>query len=936
MPQDSILFNDTLATNIALGHRDPTRPSELNIWQSVKFAILDETARHLPEGIYSKIGKGGSSLSGGQRQRVALARARVRDSPVLILDEATSALDHSTKVSVLKNIREWRRGRTTIVITHDASQIEPGDFVRVLQNGTVLAAGRRSTLETELGQSLSGNDVEKALDSPSRVEKYLIECDPRSICQTTSLRQSNASRGSLSSNTNYNMIENERALLHHPGGMSLNQKNRNKRFAVHFGGESEQFYQRFNGGDADPGNTLRQEHCSKRSARPYTMYNLKRLTIAEAARPYSVYPSLHVRARDQYDEYPIESSPSQVQDSKLSDSSDSATVSPEHRDEDPIQSKEWISLYSILLSVWSFLQPTDRRRLLFAISSATLYSAIPAASSWVAVHLFETFSQADGWVQEAVKWSLILIAIVSGEGIVAFSIHILFEALAQAWINALRLKAFVAILNQPKSWFDDDKYSPTRLCTTLDRAAEEMRNILGRFIPFALIAVMMVLISIIWCFLTCWKLTLMSLGCVPIVYLVSKLFEVTSKFWEAQTSSAADKVSDVFEESFLDVRTVRAFALESYFHKKHKIAVSQALAAGMKRSFFIGICFGLSDSTVPFMIAGVFKCAIVVAEAQGFSVKDILVVLSMLVSTAISLGAILAFIPQISSSIESGARLLPLATLSSGFGRSSGQLKFNAEYHSSDIEISNLSFAYSKRPNVLVLRDLNLSIRAGQCTVIVGASGSGKSTIISLILGLYPIKDYASKIARIQISDHDIEDFDMSSLRSHMAYVSQRPVLFPMSIRENILYCTRIDSPSREGVLYSAARSAGIHDFVMSLPKSYDTVIGDGGMNLSGGQAQRIAVARALARRPVMLLMDEPTSALDPENAAIIRSSIREYKKHCGGGHPTVIIVTHSRDMMQLADNVVMLEAGRVVEEGTFGEVMGRRGKLWNMLNRTE
>ena len=139
--QSSILFNETLRTNIAFGHRDHLRVSKDHVDVCAHFAALKDTISRLPNGMETKVGAGGSALSGGQKQRIALARARLRDTPILILDESTSALDHANKLSVTANIRQWRKGKTTIVITHDMSQIEDKDFVYVLESGAIVAEG---------------------------------------------------------------------------------------------------------------------------------------------------------------------------------------------------------------------------------------------------------------------------------------------------------------------------------------------------------------------------------------------------------------------------------------------------------------------------------------------------------------------------------------------------------------------------------------------------------------------------------------------------------------------------------------------------------------------------------------------------------------------------------------------------------------------------
>ena len=162
-------------------------------------------------------------------------------------------------------------------------------------------------------------------------------------------------------------------------------------------------------------------------------------------------------------------------------------------------------------------------------------------------------------------------------------------------------------------------------------------------------------------------------------------------------------------------------------------------------------------------------------------------------------------------------------------------------------------------------------------------------------------------------------ELSTSSLRSHMAYVPQHPFLFPTSVRENIAYGLHDASPYREPMhIETAARRAGIHDFVVSLPSGYDTLVGEGGLSVSGGQAQRLALARALVRRPKLLVLDEPTSALDAAGAEEVRRLVRGL---CEQEGTAVVVVTHSKEMMRAVDRVVMVEAGSVVESGRYEDL---------------
>lgn len=251
------------------------------------------------------------------------------------------------------------------------------------------------------------------------------------------------------------------------------------------------------------------------------------------------------------------------------------------------------------------------------------------------------------------------------------------------------------------------------------------------------------------------------------------------------------------------------------------------------------------------------------------------------------------------------------------------------------IEFNRLNFRYPSRPEAPVLRDFSLKITENSCSAIVGRSGSGKSTVIALLLGLYESPDSTTTPGRgtLTLGGVDIRQVHMPTLRSLIGYVPQQPKLFADSIRANITY--GLDPYSRLNALKNveaAATAAGIADFIRSLPEGYSTLIGEGGLALSGGQAQRIVIARALVRHPRILVLDEATSSLDAESAEIIRRSVKRLLAARQG--LTVLLVTHSRDMMEMADNVIVVDRGAVVEQGPYAALLRREnGKLREMLD---
>ena len=242
-----------------------------------------------------------------------------------------------------------------------------------------------------------------------------------------------------------------------------------------------------------------------------------------------------------------------------------------------------------------------------------------------------------------------------------------------------------------------------------------------------------------------------------------------------------------------------------------------------------------------------------------------------------------------------------------------GELEFTNLENS--IDFFSVDFSYNALDNP-VLHDINLSIKRGQTTALVGTSGAGKTTLADLIPRLY---DPTNGV--ILIDGIDLRDLKISSLRRRMAIVSQSTFIFNASVRYNIAY--GVDDIDDELVI-KVAQQANALDFILDMPQGFDTVLGDRGVRLSGGQCQRIAIARALLRKPDILILDEATSALDSVTERLIQESLDRLSKGC-----TVIAIAHRLSTIVRADKVVVLEKGRIVEQGKYQELIERKGALW-------
>lgn len=969
--QQSILFNETIFTNIAFGAQDHTRVTVEQVKPCVQMAALQDTISDLPNGLRTMVGSGGSSLSGGQKQRIAIARACLRDTGILILDESTSALDYISRTSVMEAVREWRRGKTTIMITHDMSQIAPDEFVYVLEDGQIIQEGYRRDVTTDMENSLFQSDIQTPKISPTAHlnRSPVSPMSPHNNFDFGWGLSPTVSRMTAGTPIQRYSINRERILLESEGSINVPLENLGAdRFRPHLKRRPDvrlkrTLSQRLSGGAITVFNGLNSQSGSQPSflSSPYHessiesgVETIRRVTMG-AQRPMSMHQAIVMRSiygTPSSREKPLPT-PQILETPKLLKRT--SLRNPNRGPPSAVVASRTTSVQKILATVWPSANHKNRVFLVVGFLAALGHSAVPPGFSYILVQLFQTFYLSEGASRQALNYAMIILGIAVADGVLCFLMHYFLEAASQAWVDHLRTEAMQRVLDQPKAWFDNDRNSPSNLTSSLDRNAEEMRNLVGRFAAFIVVVASMMVIALIWSFITCWKVTMVGLAAGPVLFAVTKGFEVVSSIWEGRTNNASDTVGAIFVETFTDIRTVRALTLESYFHRKYTQATSTAFTVGVKRAMHSGFFFGMSDSAIMFITALIFWFGAYLAQQNEYSVKSILTVFSLLLFSTANANAVIAYIPQISSSVNTASRLLRLSQLPIRSHELSGRIRLDRndpQTLSGPINFVNLTFFYPGRPDAPALDRLNVTIPSGTCTAIVGASGSGKSTIASLLLGMYPPtadlevrtpSDASGGPPSLTLSGRDIRSLHLPTLRSLIAIVPQTPVIFPDTVRSNITYGLDLSSElTTQYNVENAAKRAGIHEFIVTLPKGYDTVIGEGGLGVSGGQAQRIVIARALVRRPRILILDEATSALDGQSAQLVRNSVLalvedervKATRRNGGtaGVLTVIVITHSRDMMACAENIVVLQSGRMVEEGGFKELLGRKGHLYEML----
>ncbi|CAM4807918.1 unnamed protein product [Rotaria magnacalcarata] len=444
----------------------------------------------------------------------------------------------------------------------------------------------------------------------------------------------------------------------------------------------------------------------------------------------------------------------------------------------------------------------------------------------------------------------------------------------------------------------DINYFDTNPAGILNRKLFDNINIINKGIGFELSALIGTIscsiISIIVCFFISWKLTSVMICTIPFVFLGLQIFSKMTNNEAQNELISYSKAGQIVQEVFSSIRTVLSlnggnFELERY-----------------KRS--------LLDTAMSSILGFIFS-SIILYNDNELNISDILVVISVF-AQGISVFAYIG--PFIQSALEARTAATSIFQIIDQREEFQNAKSININGH---IQFKNVNFNYPSRKDVTVLNNLNLMIQNGKKTAIVGESGSGKSTCISLLLHYY---DPSS--GEILINGQSISEYDIKQLRLNIGVVNQDPILFSTTIYENISYGKE---NSTKYQIEQAARQANAHDFIMKLPNKYSTLVGEAGIQLSFGEKQRIALARALVRQPQLLLLDEATSGLDCQNEYIIQQALNNICKD-----RTTVIVAHRLTTIQNADYIYVLDHGCVLEQGTHSLLMEiENGKYRNMFN---
>jgi len=513
------------------------------------------------------------------------------------------------------------------------------------------------------------------------------------------------------------------------------------------------------------------------------------------------------------------------------------------------------------------------------------------------------------------------LAVIMGVVIVAF-ILISLISLRRSYVSAyvsesvlrhLRLRIFSLIQNLHPGFFQTIQTGDilSRMTNDLD----EVEYALGTVLTQGILMILTLVAALTTIFLSNWQLAIIALVATPLFFLTGRfLGPVTARAsLERQQHLAA--ATSTLQENLGAQPLVKAFGLQQRVISDYADNLNTLLRSSIRLTFLSGI-YGLSITSIAYAIQltviGIGSYLVIGNNLTVGTLFAFLALLSLVIGPLTGISSVIQALQQASGSMERVDELLKAQPAIADRPNARSVLPL-----SQAIRFEHLVFGYSD--DQPTLRNLDLSIAAGATVALVGPSGSGKSTVLNLILRFYDPQQ-----GHVIFDDVDLREAALESVRGQMGTVFQDNVLFNVSIRENIRL-GKLDATDAQ--VEEAAKAAEIHDFILSMPQGYDTVVGERGSRLSGGQRQRLAIARAILRNPTILLLDEATSALDPHTEAAINATLGRLARG-----RTTISVTHRLSSVVHADRIYVLDQGELREQGTHDGLLQQGGlyaQLW-------
>ncbi|THY69868.1 leptomycin B resistance protein pmd1 [Aureobasidium pullulans] len=482
---------------------------------------------------------------------------------------------------------------------------------------------------------------------------------------------------------------------------------------------------------------------------------------------------------------------------------------------------------------------------------------------------------------------------------------------------------------QDMAFFDEPANTTNALSNVLSNSTDDLAGMGGPVMGGIFTFILTILGGIILSLVVCWKLALLCTATIPIVVACGWLrLQILNAFDTKVRQSGIDSAAYA-GELIGSVRTVASLGLEEYSMRQYDSILAQRSAKSLQSILSASSLYAASQSVVYLCAALVFWYGGQLIADREYSTFQVYVCFVSLISGSQIAGSIFTFAPDASKAMHASQELDKVMQAKPKINHAFGNAEAETEKHDIQaqhpkgcrIEFEDVTFSYPSRPDRLALNNFSIIVEPGQTLALIGQTGSGKSTCVSLLE-----RFYEPDLGRVLVDRHDITELDVNAYRQTISLVSQESIMFSGTIRENIAV-GQVEREVSDPEIMEACRQASIINFVQSLPEGLSTLVGTSGNMLSGGQKQRIAIARAFLRKPKILLLDEATSALDTESEAIVQAAMDTIRRG-----RTTIMVAHRLSTIRNADVICVMKNGMLIESGSHHELMSLRGKYWEMV----
>ncbi|MCP4439035.1 MAG: ATP-binding cassette domain-containing protein [Aureispira sp.] len=513
---------------------------------------------------------------------------------------------------------------------------------------------------------------------------------------------------------------------------------------------------------------------------------------------------------------------------------------------------------------------------------------------------------------------LILFVVLLIQGFSSYLRVLLFANVSEKGMADIRKHLYQKLVSQPIFFFEQNRVGELTSRSTAD--VQQLQDAISITLAELIRQILMLIGGIIILAFTSLKLSLTMLATFPVVIIFAIGFGRYIRKYAKKRQDHLAETSVILEETLQAITVVKAFTNEWYERLRYGKSVDQVVDISLKyarvRGLFIVFIITVLFGAMFFVLWSGAR----MVESGAIRPGDLVTFITITAIVGGALASLGDFYTQMLRAVGASERIMTILNNESEVDMTTEVAPLELD---GVIDFQSVKFRYPSRPDIEVLKGLNLHINAGHKIALVGASGAGKSTIVQLILRFYQLNE-----GKILVDQKPLEEYNITQLRQNIAIVPQEVILFGGSIRENIAY-GRHNATEEE--IIAAAKKANAWEFISGFPEGLETLVGERGIKLSGGQRQRIAIARAILKDPAILLLDEATSALDAESEKLVQDALNNLMEG-----RTSIIIAHRLATVRKVDCIYVLENGQIIEQGSHQDLITNDNGKYNQLAKLQ